>query len=129
MNISQESYPKSQEEIPVLLYTQNKNPGKRYLKKISVVGKQFSPKCLSPEEVSDLVSYLVLETSYYTNKQFKASKSFEAYNQMVSGFIASVQGKKLRARLLSWPRWDITANEQVQIILFCLFSFRNHYVV
>ena len=72
----------------------------RYLKKISVVGidpaalpsEQLSPECLPPIEVSDLLSYLVLETSHYTNKQFKAFKSLQAYNQMVSGFVASVNG-------------------------------------
>ena len=57
----------------------------RYLKKISVVGVdpaaipsgQFSSEW-PPIEVSDLLSYLVLETSYYTNQQFKAFKSLEA---------------------------------------------------
>ena len=71
----------------------------RYLKKISLVGidpaaipkEQFHSECLPPIEVSDLLSYLVLETSYYTNKQFKAFKSLEAYKQAVSGFIISVQ--------------------------------------
>lgn len=75
----------------------------RYLKKISVVGvdpaalpsEQLSPECLPPIEVSDLLSYLVLETSHYTNKQFKAFKSLQAYNQMVSGFVASVNGKEI----------------------------------
>ena len=75
----------------------------RYLKKISVVGidsaalpsDQLSPECLPPIEVSDLLSYLVLETSHYTNKQFKAFKSLQAYNQMVSGFVASVNGKEI----------------------------------
>ena len=105
MDISQESDPKSQDKIPVLSsYGKNleSHVRERYLKKISVVGvdpaaipsEQFSSECLPPIEVSDLLSYLVLETlSYYTNKQFKAFKSLEAYNQMVSGFVASVQGK------------------------------------
>jgi len=78
------------------------------LKKFSVVGvdpaaissKQFSSECLPPIEVSDLLSYLVLETSYYTNKQFKAFKSLEAYNQMVSGFVASVQGKEIAGKIV-----------------------------
>ena len=73
----------------------------RYSQKISVIGvdpaskpaEQFSPECLPPVEVSDLLSYLVLETSFYTNKQFKAFKSLEAFNQMVSGFVTSVVGK------------------------------------
>jgi len=44
-------------------------------------------------EVSDFLSYLVLETSFYNNKQFKAFMSLEAFNQMVSGFVISVVGK------------------------------------
>ena len=40
-----------------------------------------------------MFSFLVLETSYYTNDQFKNYKSLEAYNQVVSGFVASVKGK------------------------------------
>ena len=50
----------------------------RDLQKISAIGvdpasvptDQFSPECLPPSEVSDLLSYLVLETSYYTYQQF-----------------------------------------------------------
>ena len=79
-----------------------------HLKNISVVGvdpaaipsEQFSSECLPPIEVSDLISYLVLETSYYTNKQFKAFKSLDAYNQMVSGFVASVQGKEIADKIV-----------------------------
>ena len=111
MDISQESDPKSKDEIPVLsLYAQNleSHVRERYLKKISVVGvdpaaipsEQFSSECLPPIEVSDLLSYLVLETSYYTNQQFKAFKSLEAYNQMASGFVASVQGKEIAGKIV-----------------------------
>ena len=56
---------------------------------------EFNSECLSPIEVSDLLSNLVLETSYCVNKQFKAFKSLEAYNQMVSGFVTSVQGAEI----------------------------------
>jgi len=111
MAISQESDPKSQDEIPVLSsYVKNLESYVRecYLKKFSVVGvdpaaipsEQFSSECLPPVEVSDLLSYLVLETSYYTNKQFKAFKSLEAYNQMVSGFVVSVQGKEITGKIV-----------------------------
>ena len=55
-------------------------------------GNHFEPDCLPPVEATDLLSYLVLETSYYTQKQFKAFRSLEAYHQMVLGFIASVEG-------------------------------------
>jgi len=57
----------------------------RYHQKIYVVGvdpanipcDQFSPECLPPIEQSDLFSYLVLQTSFYTNDQFKNFKSFK----------------------------------------------------
>lgn len=78
----------------------------RYLQKISAIGvdpasiptDQFSPECLPPVEVSDLLSYLALETSYYTNQQFKAFKNLEAFNQMVSGFVTSVVGKLIAGK-------------------------------
>ena len=47
------------------------------------------------------MSYLVLETSYYSLKQFKAYKSLEIYNQMVSGLITSVQVKIIRNMFLT----------------------------
>ena len=72
----------------------------RYLQKISTIGidpvliegKSFEPDCLPPVESTDLLCYLVLETSFYTQKQFKSFRSLEAYNQMVSGFVSDVQG-------------------------------------
>ena len=54
-----------------------------------IEGKNSQPDCLPPVESTDL---LFLETSYYTKQQFKAFRSLQAYNQMVSGFISSVQG-------------------------------------
>ena len=49
---------------------------KHYHEKISAVEidpflvpeKYFNPKCLPPVESIDLVSFLVMETSYYTQK-------------------------------------------------------------
>ena len=72
----------------------------RYLKKISTIGidpvlidwKRFEPDWLPPVESTDLHCYLVLETSYYAQKQLKDFRSFEAYNQMVSRFVCNVQG-------------------------------------
>ena len=70
----------------------------RYLAKMSVIGvdltsipkEHFNGECLPPIEVSDLLGYLVLETSraiHYTRKEFKVYKSLNAYNQMVLGFV------------------------------------------
>ena len=115
MDTSSEKNPESQENIllriPVLSsYAEGleSHVRERYLKKISVVGvdpaaipkEQFHSECLPPIEVSDLLSYLVLETSYYTNKQFKAFKSLEAYKQVVSGFVNSVQGAEILNKIV-----------------------------
>ena len=74
---------------------------KRYYEKIEPVGidlfllsgKDLDSECLPPVESIDVVSFLVLETSHYTQDQFKAFKGLHAYNQMVSGFIKTVQGR------------------------------------
>ena len=65
-----------------------KNVKSRYLEKISLVriGANLDPECLPPIEATDLLCYLVMDTSFYTKEQFKAFKSMEAYNLMVSGF-------------------------------------------
>ena len=73
---------------------------KRYMQKIACIGvdpfliscQKYDAECLPPTESIDLVSYLVLETSHYTKEQFKAFKSLQAYNQLVSGFVQSVRG-------------------------------------
>ena len=73
---------------------------KRYMQKIACIGvdpflilyQNYDAECLPPIESIDLVLYLVLETSYYTKEQFKAFKSLQAYNQLVSGFVQSVHG-------------------------------------
>ena len=53
----------------------------------------LDPEFLPPIEATDLLCYLVMDTSFYTKEQFKAFKSMEAYNEMVWGFITSVKGK------------------------------------
>ena len=75
----------------------------RYLEKIECIGidpillegKKFDPDCLPPVESADILTYLVLETSYYTKDQFKNFRSLEAFNLLVSGFVTSVQGHRI----------------------------------
>ncbi|XP_022791052.1 uncharacterized protein LOC111330459 [Stylophora pistillata] len=77
------------------------NVKNRYMQKIEKIGidpaiipdEELNPECLLPVERSDLFSFLILETSHYTYDQFKNYKSLEAYNQVVSGFVASVKGR------------------------------------
>ena len=114
----------------------------RYLQKIGVVGvdpaclvgEKLDPECLPPMESTDLLSFLVLETSFYTLKQFKAYKSLDSYNYMVSGFITSVQGKAIgnnfvvigkvrhsqRMNDTPVPIWIIANNEGTVLSAHCL---------
>ena len=96
------SVPDNVVQIPPSDYTKRlkRKVREHYLKKISMIrinpalieGKQFKPDCLSLVESTDLLCYLVLGTSFYTQKQFKAFPSLEAYNHMVSGLVYNVQG-------------------------------------
>ena len=57
----------------------------RYLQKIAAIGidpvliegKDFKLDCLPPVESTDILCYLVLETSFHTQQQFKAFRSFQ----------------------------------------------------
>ena len=62
---------------------------------VLIQGKNFDPDCLPPVESADILCYLVLKTSYYTKEQFKNYKSPEAFSQLISGFITSVQGHNI----------------------------------
>ena len=53
-----------------------------------------------PVEAADIVSYLVLQTSFITAKQFKARKSLEAYNQFVSGWVKEVCNRKVSGKFV-----------------------------
>ena len=73
---------------------------KKMLEKISCVGIDpvlipditYDPECLPPVESMDLLSFLVPDTSYYSKNQFKAYRSLQTYNQLVSGFVSSIKG-------------------------------------
>ena len=117
------------------------NVKSRYFEKISVVwidpatpiDANLDPECLPPIEPTDLLCYLVMDTSFYTKEQFKAFKSMEAYNQMVSGFISSVQGKVIYDKFVvigkvrhsqrmnkpPLPVWIITSKEGTVISAHC----------
>ena len=91
------------------------NVKKRYVEKISEVGvdpllipdHKLDPECLPPIEASDLLSYLVLDTSYYTNKQFKASIAYKLTTRWC--LVSSVVFKELffRKNMLLLPKSDI----------------------
>jgi len=76
---------------------------KGYCEKISCVGidhisisdKTYDPNCLPRVESMDLLSFLVLGTSYCSKDQFSAFRSLQAYNRLVSGFVSCVKGHKI----------------------------------
>ena len=130
--------------VPISDYAKKLEPlvKQRYFNKISAIGidpvliegKHFEADCLPPVESTDLLFYLVLETSFYTQKQFKAFRSLEAYNQMVSGFITSVQGHIIANKFVVLakvrhsqrmidsliPIWIITEREGTILSAHCL---------
>ena len=84
---------------------------RRYQQKIQLIGS-LDPFLLStasglasradlpPVEASDIVAYLVLQTSFVTTKQFKAHKSLESYNQFVNGWVKDVQAWSAEGKVI-----------------------------
>ena len=73
---------------------------RQYLPKISMIGRDpadlnagvnLDAECLPPIESTDIFTYLVLGTSFYTKERFKNFKSLEAHKWLTSGFVISVQ--------------------------------------
>ena len=87
----------------------------RYLAKISIIdgtdplsAGEFGEEAdvTPPVDACDLVSYLVLQTSFVTDKQFKARKGLEAYknNQFVCGWVKEVKTRKVAGKYLTTGR-------------------------
>ena len=81
----------------------------RYEEKLVMIGGKdpFLPgsvgeivDCFPDVDSSDLVSYLVLQTSYITAKQYKAHKGLETYNQFVCRWVKEVCTHKVSEKHL-----------------------------
>ena len=68
----------------------------------TLLDARLDPECLPPIEAMDLFSYLVRDNSFYTKEQFKASKSLESFNFLVSGFIILQMLKESKYRTNMW---------------------------
>lgn len=130
--------------IPISRYARKLEPRvkQHYLEKILVIGinpiliesQKFEPDCLPPVEATDLLFYLVLETSFYTQQQLTVFQSLKAYNQMVSGFITSVKGHIIANKFVvlakvrhsqrtndsSMPIWIIMEKQGIILSPHCL---------
>ena len=60
-----------------------------------------------PVDACDLLSYLVVQTSFVTAKQFKARKGLEAYNQFVCGWVKEVSTRKIAEKYVVSSRVSI----------------------
>ena len=96
-SVKEESFPVISEYVKSL----DEHVKRRYLQKISVIGVDpadlnagvnLDTECLPPIESTDIFTYLVLGTSFYTKEEFKNFKSLEAHKWLTSGFVISVQG-------------------------------------
>ena len=85
----------------------------RYMEKISLIngidpfGKVVGGEAFSgivPVDTCDLVSYLVLQTSFMTSEQFTSYKALEAYNQFVCGRVKDVSTIKISEKYLTTGR-------------------------
>ena len=85
----------------------------RYLNKIAVING-IDPLADSvfgeevditpPVDACDLLSYLVLQTSFVTSNQFKARKGLEAYNQLVCGWVKEINTCKISNKYVTTGR-------------------------
>ena len=112
----------------------------RYLENIAAIGthlvliegKRFEQDCLPPVESTDVLLYLVLDTSFYTHQQLEAFRSLEVYNHMLPGWIASVKGYFVSNKFIVpgkacvidtlIPVWIITEKEGSIIFAHCVDS-------
>ena len=95
----------------------------------TLLNARLDPECLLPIEAMDLFSYLVLDTGFYTKEQFKASKSLESFNFLVSGFITNGKGVKISNKYVvtgkvrhsqrMLPIWTISSTEGTVLLVHC----------
>ena len=83
---------------------------------------------LPSTESIDLVSYLVLETSYCSKAQFKTFKILQAYNRLVSGFVQSVKLNHCRLILLSTPTATLYNWENYNDFVVCSIKVNFEFV-
>ena len=99
----------------------------RYKEKLNVIGgiDPFQPgnigeldDRLPDADASDLVSYLILQTSFLTAKQFNARKGLEAYNQFVSGWVKDVCNRRICGKNLISARVSYSRTEQFHVLVY-----------
>ena len=92
----------------------------------AVTGQWAIPLTILPLiDSSDLVSYLVLQTSFVTAKQFKDHKSMEGYNQFVCSWVKDVNAWSVSSKMhyyLEGQCMIACVKFNKYIIIYLLFS-------
>ena len=98
----------------------------RYMDNLTLIGG-VDPFCISkndcvscplpPVDASEIVSYLVLQTSFVMVKQFIAHKSKERYNQFVCGWVKDVEAIKIGEKCIITGRVSLLPAVQLAAIL------------
>ena len=97
-----------------------------------IKGKRFEQDCLPPVQSTDVLFYLVSDTSFYTHQQLEAFRSLKVYDHKLRGWIASVKGYFIsnkfivpgKARVIDAliSMWIITDKEGSIISAHCVDS-------
>ena len=74
-----------------------------------------APVSLPPVEASNIVAYLVLQTSFLTTKQFKARKSLDTYNQFINGWVKDV-GRSLESSRKDVRYWKGRQQDYISVV-------------
>ena len=138
-SVKEESFPGISEHVKSL----DEHVKRRYLQKISVIGVDpadlnagvnVDTECLPPIESTDIFTYLLLGTSFYTKEQFKNFKSLEAHKWLTFGFVISVQGCVVAEKFVVFSKvkhsqrmndpaistWIIASKEGTVLLAHCM---------
>lgn len=103
----------------------------RYIEKISLIGSR-DPYAIKSSEWSedhetlpgvtsiDITNYLVFTKSFYTQEQFKAYKSLDAYRFFTSGWVLEVKSLKIN---------DHTVISGKVSVLICIKKIYANYIL
>ena len=73
-----------------------------------------------PVDACDLLSYLVLQTSFISAEQFKARKGLQAYYQFVCGWVKEIATHKIAGKY-------VTIGKVMKVGFFILCSNNIHF--
>jgi hypothetical protein len=88
----------------------------------------YKPETFPPVANMDIVSYLVLTTSFYTSCQMKAYKSLNAFKSFQAGFVHNCGAIKINDYIVVVGRVSFLFLFHVMLLIycFCFIYFRSN---